>query len=106
MRGPIRSMASAAIVPNMAASAALVSAMIRLFCSACDQEGVGERLAIPCDREAGELAGIAAGIEGKQHHQRDRRIEEQIDGEIRAHASDEIHLSCAGESPGDAHGDQ
>ncbi|ENN88070.1 hypothetical protein RHSP_38565 [Rhizobium freirei PRF 81] len=43
------------------------------------EEGVGQRPSIPLRREAGELARIAAGIEGKQHDERDRRIKEEID---------------------------
>ena len=66
----------AAMVPKTAASAGAGEGDDQAVLQRLDQEAVGQRLAVPGDRKAGELAGAAAGVEREQHDQRDRRIEE------------------------------
>jgi cell envelope opacity-associated protein A len=42
------------------------------------RERVRQHLAVPLDRKAVEVAGVAAGVEAEQHDDADRQVQEQV----------------------------
>ena len=69
------------MVPKIAASSALVKAMIRLFFSASIRNGLDSAVPYHCVEKPMNSLALRPGIEGEQHDQCDRRVEEQIDGD-------------------------
>ena len=85
-------------MPKTAASAALVVAMIRLFCSASTRNGFDSALPYHCVEKPVNSLALRPALKENSTTSAIGSIEEAEDGGDEERASDEIHLARAGQT--------